>query len=161
MTSRWKSALFAAVALMALAAAPAAAQTFTLTANLHGGEETPIVVTGAFGTATVTVNMTTRTITWVVDVFNLPSGVTAGHIHVGAVGAGGPTMVNFTVPTPASNDFRVSGSATDSGITLRPEQGIRSADDAFQAILGGNTYVNIHSAVNGGGEIRGHLRLVQ
>jgi hypothetical protein len=105
----------------------------------------------------VTVNMSTRTIDWVVDVWNLPSGVSAGHIHVGAPGVGGPTMVNFTVPTPASNDFQIRGSATDSGITLRPDQGIRSADDAFQAILGGNTYVNIHTAVNGGGEIRGQL----
>ena len=119
-----------------------------------------MIVTGAFGTAVVTVDMATRTITWTVDVFNLPSGVTLGHIHVGAVGAAGPTMVNFVVPVPASNDFRISGSATDSGITLRPDQGIRSADDAFQAILGGNTYVNVHSTVNPGGEIRGQLRLV-
>lgn len=163
MMSRWNHVLFAAAALITFAAAPASAQTFTLTANLHGGEETPaVVVTGAFGTATVTVDMSTRTITWIVDVFNLPSGVTAGHIHVGAVGAGGPTMVNFAVPTPASNDFRITGTATaESGITLRPEQGIRSTDDAFQAILGGNTYVNVHTTVNPGGEIRGHLRLVQ
>lgn len=160
MTSRWKSVLFAALALVALAAAPASAQTFTLTANLHGGNETPtVVVTGAFGNATVTVDMTNRTVTWVVDVFNLPSGVSAGHIHVGAVGAGGPTVVNFVVPTPASNDFRVAGTMRDSEFTLRPEQGIRSADDFFQAILGGNTYVNIHSQVNGGGEIRGQLTL--
>jgi CHRD domain len=162
MMPRLKHALIAAAALMTFAAAPVSAQTFTLTANLHGGEETPaVIVTGAFGTATVTVDMATRTITWTVDVFNLPSGVTAGHIHVGAPGAGGPTMVNFTVPTNASNDFRISGSATDSGITLRPEQGIRSADDAYQAILGGNTYVNVHSNVNQGGEIRGQLKLVQ
>ena len=40
-----------------------------------------------------------------------------------------------------------------------PMQGIRSADDMFQAILGGNSYVNVHSAVNGGGEIRGQLVL--
>jgi hypothetical protein len=161
MMSRWKTVLMAAAVLMTLAAAPATAQTFTLTANLTGGEETPIILTGAFGTATVTVDMGARTISWVVDVFNLPSGVTLGHIHVGPVGVAGPTMVNFTVPTPASNDFRITGSATDAGITLRPELGIRSADDAYQAILGGNTYVNIHSAVNGGGEIRGQLRLVE
>lgn len=160
MTSCWKHMLFAAVVLVGLAAAPASAQTFRLTANLHGGEETPVIVTGAFGTAVVTVDMATRTITWTVDVFNLPSGVTLGHIHVGSVGAAGPTMVNFVVPTPASNDFRISGSATASDITLRPDQGIRSADDAFQAILGNNTYVNVHSSVNPGGEIRGQLRLV-
>ena len=160
MISRWKPVLFAAC-LLALAA-PLSAQTFTLTASLHGGNETPaVVVTGAFGNATVTVDMTARTVTWVVDVFNLPSGVTAGHIHVGAPGAGGPTVVNFVVPTPASNDFRVAGTMRDVEFTLRPDQGIRSPDDMFQAILGGNTYVNIHSQVNGGGEIRGQLTLVR
>jgi hypothetical protein len=105
--------------------------------------------------------MTKRTVSWTVDVFNLPSGVTAGHIHVGPAGTPGPTAINFTVPTTASNDFRITGSAADSGFTLRPDQGIRSADDLFQAILGGNTYVNIHTAVNTGGEIRGQLTLKQ
>lgn len=160
MTARWTMALLV-VGLIGFAV-PASAQTFTFTAALNGANETPSPInTGAFGSATVTVNMTTRTITWSVDVFNLPSGVTAGHIHVGAAGTGGPTMVNFTVPTTASNDFNISGSATDSGITLRPDQGIRSTDDAFQAILGGNTYVNVHSSVNPGGEIRGQLVLKQ
>jgi hypothetical protein len=160
MRNRFKAGL-AGAALVLLAAAPASAQTYTLTAELSGGNEAPTtVLTGAFGTATVTVNMSTRTVTWIVDVFNLPSGVTLGHIHVGAPGVAGPTMVNFTVPVSASNDFRITGSAGDSGITLRPEQGIRSADDAFQAIIGGNTYVNIHTAVNGAGEIRGQLKVV-
>ena len=160
MISRWKPVLLAACLLAS--AAPLSAQTFTLTASLHGGNETPAaVVTGAFGNATVTVDMTARTVSWIVDVFNLPSGVTAGHIHVGAPGAGGPTVVNFVVPTPASNDFRVAGTMRDVEFTLRPDQGIRSPDDMFQAILGGNTYVNIHSQVNGGGEIRGQLTLVR
>ena len=43
----------------------------------------------------------------------------------------------------------------------RPDQGIRSADDMFQALLGGNTYVNVHSQVNPGGEIRGQLIVSQ
>jgi hypothetical protein len=44
---------------------------------------------------------------------------------------------------------------------MRGDQGIRSADDVFQAILGGNTYVNVHSQVNPAGEIRGRLVLKQ
>ena len=161
MTLRAKSLLLAALAVATLAAAPAAAQTYTLTAALSGGNETPApgVNTGAFGNATVTVNMTARTVSWVVNVYNMPSGVTAGHIHVGAAGTPGPTVVNFTVPTTASNDFGISGSASDTQFTLRPDQGIRSADDMFQAILGGNSYVNVHSQVNGGGEVRGQLIL--
>ncbi len=161
MTSRWKAVLVVA-ALVALAAAPASAQTFTLTASLNGANETPTALnTGAFGSATVTVDMTARTVSYVVDVFNLPSGVSASHIHAGAAGTSGPVVVNFAPPVPASNDFRFSGTVKDTEFVLRPDQGIRSADDMFQAILGGNSYVNVHSAVNGGGEIRGQLILKQ
>jgi len=161
MNTRWMTPLLAALVTIGLNAVPASAQTFTLTATLTGAQETPApgINTGAFGNATVVVNMGTRTVTWAVNVFNLPSGVTAGHIHVGAVGTPGPTVVNFSVPTTASNDFAITGSAQDTEFTLRPEQGIRSADDMFQAILGGNSYVNVHSAVNTGGEIRGQLTL--
>jgi len=159
MSTRWMTPLLAALITIGLTAVPASAQNVTLRATLTGAQETPApgVNTGAFGNATVVVNMRTRTVTWSVDVFNLPSGVTAGHIHVGAVGTPGPTVINFTVPTGASNDFNITGSAVDTTFTLRPDQGIRSADDMFQALLGGNTYVNVHSAVNGGGEIRGQL----
>jgi hypothetical protein len=160
MNTRWMTPLLAAIVTIGLTA-PVSAQTFTLTATLTGAEETPApgLNTGAFGNATVVVNMATRTVTWTVDVFNFPSGITAAHIHVGAAGTAGPVVVNFTVPTSASNDFRIAGSATDAEFTLRPEQGIRSGDDMFQAILGGNSYVNVHSAVNRGGEIRGQLTL--
>ena len=47
----------------------------------------------------------------------------------------------------------------DTTFTLRPDQGLRSADDVFQAILGENMYVNVHSTVNTGGEIRGQLTM--
>ena len=165
MTTRLIKGLVAAAALTVLTAAPAAAQTFTLTAKLTGaGEATPTangVNTGAFGDATVVVNMSTRTVTYTVNVFNLPSGVIASHIHVGAEGTPGPVVVGFTVPTTASNDFSFTGSVVDTAFVLRPDQGIRSADDMFQAILGNNSYVNVHSAVNPGGEIRGQLILKQ
>jgi CHRD domain len=162
MTSRWIKTLVLAAGLIALAAGAASAQTFTLTAQLNGANETPAALnTGAFGTATVTVDMNARTVTYRVDVFNLPSGVTASHIHVGAAGTGGPVVVNFAPPVPASNDFAFSGTVKDSEFLLRPEQGVRSADDMFQAIIGGNAYVNVHSAVNPGGEIRGQLVLKQ
>ncbi|MDO8680326.1 MAG: CHRD domain-containing protein [Acidobacteriota bacterium] len=149
--------------MLALAAAPAAAQSFTLTAQLSGaGEATQVangVNTGAFGDATVVLNLTAQTVTWTVRVFNLPSGVTAAHIHVGAPATPGPTVVNFTVVANTSNDFSFTGTAAFSTFTLRPDQGIRSPEDMVQAILGENTYINVHSTVNPGGEIRGQLRL--
>jgi CHRD domain-containing protein len=164
MTSRWMKAL-AATLLVGLTATPASAQTFTLTATLTGaGESTQTkdgVNTGAFGDATIVVDMTARTVTYTVRVFNLPSGVTASHIHAGAALTSGPVVVPFTVPTTASNDFSFTGTVADTGFILAPNVGIRSADDMFQAILGNNSYVNVHSAVNPGGEIRGQLLLKQ
>src|SRR6266704_1194054 len=123
-----------ATAFVGFAAAPASAQSFTLTASLNGANEPPIpgINTGAFGSATVVVNMAARTVTYTVNVFNLPSGVTASHIHVGAVGTPGPVVVNFAPPVPASNDFTFTGTVKDTEFVLRPEQGIRSADDMFQ-----------------------------
>lgn len=155
------SLIFAGVFVLA-AAAQAQAQTYTFTAKLSGGNETPaLVITGAGGTATVTLDTAANTVSWVIDVYNLPSGVTAGHIHVGAPGVGGPTLINFTVVAGTSNDFRISGSAVASDLTARQPQGINSWDDFEQAMLSGDCYVNVHSQVNPGGEIRGPLVLKQ
>jgi hypothetical protein len=149
--------------LIGLASATAAAQSFTLTAQLNGGNEATTTAnginTGAFGDCRIVVDMTSQTVTYNVNVFNLPSGVTASHIHVGAEKTAGPVVVNFTVPATASNDFGFAGSVAFSAFVLRPDQGIRSSDDMVQAILGGNSYCNVHSQVNPGGEIRGQFVL--
>jgi hypothetical protein len=161
MSSRGIRILLLAATIATLGALPAAAQTYTLTATLTGAGENPGINTGAFGTSTVTVDLGARTVTYRVDVFNLPSGVSASHIHAGAVGTNGPVVINFAPPVPASNDFGFSGTVRDTEFILRPEAGIRSADDMFQAIIGGNSYVNVHSSANPGGEIRGQLSLVR
>ena len=157
----WLKSLLLTTGLLAFVAAPASAQTFTLTANLSGAgqatQTTNGLNTGAFGDAIVTVNMATQTLTYTVRVFNLPSGVSASHIHVGADKTAGPVVVNFAAPVPASNDFDFTGVVKFSEFVLRPDQGIRSSDDMVQAILGGNSYVNVHSSANPGGEIRGQL----
>ncbi len=137
-------------------AGTAEAQIIRLSANLSGSSETPIVLTGAFGTANVTVDMATQTVSWSIDVWNMPSGTNNAHFHVGGPGIPGPTVVNIPFPANVSNDYNLSGSAT-SASALRPEQGIRSWDDFLQSLVGGQIYINIHSAVNGGGEIRGQV----
>jgi CHRD domain-containing protein len=162
MTVRWKLAAFVSAAFIGLAV-PASAQSYTLLATLTGaGEATQTangINTGAFGDATIIVDIGARTVTYTVRVFNLPSGITASHIHVGAAQTPGPVVVTFAVPLTASNDFGYSGVVRDTEFILRPEAGIRTPDDMFQAIIGGNSYVNVHSQVNPGGEIRGQLTL--
>ena len=80
MTSR-SIVVFVAAALVGFAAAPVSAQTFRLTASLNGanepviqaGQVVPGLNTGAFGDAVVIVDMTARTVTYPVNVFNLKS----------------------------------------------------------------------------------------
>jgi hypothetical protein len=148
----------AGLCVLLVSAAQAQAQTITWTANLHGGNEVPGVVTGSAGTATVTWNTATRTGTYRVDVYNMPVGTTASHIHAGAAGVAGPVIVNFTVPAGGiSNDFGLSGTFSCSDVVNRPAQGVNSCDDFEQLMMLNNAYVNVHSTANPGGEIRGQL----
>ena len=80
--------LIAAAALLLGTSAQAQAQTVRLTAVLSGGERSPDADprTGATGTAEVFVNLATKDVTYTIKVFNIPSGTTAGHFHVGPVG---------------------------------------------------------------------------
>jgi hypothetical protein len=155
---RTMKCLMAAAALLLGASAQANAQTVRLTAVLSGSNETPaIIVTGATGTAEVFVNLATQSVTYKVNVFNLPSGAVGGHFHVGGPGAGGPVVVDLAPPANISNDFTLSGTADAASLRVRAEQGIRTWEDFIQALVGGQIYVNIHSAVNPGGETRGQL----
>ena len=142
-------------------AGAAQAQTVQFTATLTGANETPPVLTGAYGQASVTLDLATQTVSWVIDVFNMPSGTNNAHFHVGGPGLAGPTVVNIAFPAGISNDYRLTGSATATNLIPRGDQGIRSWDDFLQSLVGGQTYINVHSAVNGGGEIRGQVLRVQ
>jgi hypothetical protein len=150
----------AATVLLLNVAATAQGQTITLTAELSGAEETPApgVLTGSFGFAVVRLDVAAKSWDWTIDVFNMPSGTTNAHFHVGGKGLAGPTVVNIPFPANVSNDYRLTGSANALS-NARPDQGIRSVDDFIQSMVGGQIYVNIHSTVNGGGEIRGQLRV--
>lgn len=148
----------AAVVVLAMAG-PAGAQTVNFTANLSGDQEPPApgVTTGAFGTATVTWNTVTQTLTWIIDVWNMPSGTSNAHFHVGGPGVAGPTVVNIAFPANISNDFRLTGSATETDLLPRAAQGIRSWEDFGQSLVGGQIYINVHSIANPGGEVRGQV----
>ncbi|MGE0813204.1 MAG: CHRD domain-containing protein [Vicinamibacterales bacterium] len=153
----------AAAAVVGLGATTdASAQTYRLTAVLSGANETPAaIVTGATGTAEVFVNVATETVTYRVEVFNLPSGAVGGHFHVGGPGVGGPVVIDLAPPANVSNDFVLAGTVNPSALRARPDQGIRTFEDFIQSLVAGQVYVNIHSAVNPGGETRGQLTVSQ
>lgn len=85
------------------------------------------------------------------------TGVTMAHIHTGAPGVAGPVFVTLlnqpSSPSATINGVIVSGSFTSSnlpaGVTLQALKDL---------LLGGNSYVNVHTSANVQGEIRGQIR---
>lgn len=150
-----------AAALVVALAQGAQAQTFKATATLQGGEEVPALLTGAVGTAEVIVDGDSRELNVTLRIFNLPTGSTAGHIHVGSRGVAGPVVLDFPIPGGRTGDVELSFRASRSSLRPRPELGILTIDDLIQTIAAGGAYVNIHTSQNPAGEIRGQLTVSQ
>ena len=108
--------------------------------TLSGAQEVPPVKTAATGTATVTIksdkSVSGRITTSGID-------ATAAHIHEGEAGKNGPVIVPFT-------------KAADG--TWSIASGAKLTDTQYASYLAGNLYVNVHSAANKAGEIRGQLK---
>jgi len=153
--------LCAVTAALSLFAAPVSAQTINLVATLTGAAETPApgVNTGAAGNAAVHVDVPNEELSITLNVYNLPSPSTAAHIHVAPPGLAGPVVIDFPIPTGRTGDVSITFRVGASAFRTRPEIGIVTMTDAIQAILNGNAYVNVHTAANGAGEIRGQLTL--
>jgi CHRD domain len=158
MRTQWLFGIVTGALVVATAATPRAQSgLITVQALMSGGAEAPTPVnTGAFGIANITLNPSAGEVSWVIDAYNFPSGLTMGHIHAGSPGTAGPVIVDFN-PTNIgqSGAFRLTG--TSRTVVPRPAQGIRTMEEAIFAIAAGNTYANLHSQANPGGEIRGQL----
>ncbi len=148
-----------AAGLMLMLAASASAQVINFEATLSGGEEAPApgLNTGAVGAAEVGVDLTNREVVVNLQLFNIPTGTTAGHIHAGARGTSGPVILDFNFPAGRTGDMPITFRLGSSAFRPRPEIGINTLDDAIQTIAGGNSYINIHTTQYPGGEIRGQL----
>jgi CHRD domain-containing protein len=109
--------------------------------KLSGSEEVPAVTTSASGSGTITVK-DDKTVSGSVKT----SGVagTAAHIHMGPAGRNGPVII----PLTKSSD----------GNTWSVPAGAKLTDAQYEAYKAGGLYVNVHSAANKGGEVRGQLK---
>lgn len=140
----------AAVALIGVACGddstgiPAGLEVYTATLNGTNEKPTP-VTTAATGTAIVTVMG--NLVSWSVEVVNIDS-IVAGHIHHGPVDSAGPVRVNFNPPVTGQN---FTGVAAQGSFVV-------TGDSVQTWLREGNAYVNIHTQINGAGEIRGQLR---
>ena len=126
-----------------------------LTAALDGGQENPGTDSPATGTATLSnYDVTNKTFDLVVTVTGVaPTEVTGFHFHRGGVGVNGPVVLDLLglaplVPTGTGFTFTLNNlilGAFAGGV----------ANEA--ALLGGQLYLNIHTASAPGGLIRGQI----
>jgi hypothetical protein len=132
--------LLAGTLLSAILAAGASAETVTYKAELKGSQEVPATESKGTGTATATYDTATKTLKWNVTFSGLSGPATAAHIH-GPAEAGKNAGVAIGFEKPDS-----------------PIEGSKTLTDAQAADLAaGKLYINIHTAANKGGEIRGQL----
>ena len=160
---RFLSVIAGIAAGLLISSVPASAQVITMTANLNGGEETPApgLLTGAVGTALVSVDTLNEELAVTLALFNIPTTTAAGHIHIAPRGIAGPVVINFPIPAGRTGDLPLTFRVGVAAFVARPEIGIITISDAIQAIVGGNAYVNIHTSQYPGGAILGQLSLAK
>src|SRR6266699_7206987 len=115
-------------------------------AFLSGANEPTPIATAAQGLATVTVNG--DSIHYRIELSNIDSAFLA-HIHHGAAGTSSGVIVPLYVSPRPSTDLNFSGVLIDSTVAV--------TDVILSQIRADTTYVNVHTKLNPGGEIRGQL----
>ena len=128
-------ALLAGLAL----AAPGHAVVVTYVASLDGTQEVPPNASPASGSGTFTIDTVANTIAVSATFSGLVAPQTAAHIHCCAPpGVNAGVIIPFPIGSPIIGTF-----------------GYVEANEAN--ILAGNSYINVHSQVFPGGEIRGQI----
>ena len=137
---------FSIASLLGLGAcsmAPMASTSTALTARLSGAGEVPMVATAATGQLEASLTPGSNVLTWKLTYAGLSGPATAAHFH-GPAAVGQNAGVAVPIPGPLASP--VSGSAT-----LSPNQ--------VAELTAGRWYVNVHTAANPGGEIRGQVNV--
>lgn len=134
-------AFFATLALGAAVAFAAPASAEKLKATLDGKSEVPATTSSGSGTAELDYDAASKKLSWTVNYSGLSGPATAAHFH-GPAEAGKNAGVAVAIPNAASSPVKGEATLTDA----------QAAD-----LLGGKYYINIHTAANPGGEIRGQV----
>ncbi len=134
----------AAGAVLLASAAPSYAAAVTFKADLKGSSEVPPNTAAGSGTVTATFDPATKQLTWNGSYSGLTGPATAAHFH-GPAEAGKNAGVVIWISEkgqPFPSPFKGSATLTDA----------QAAD-----LMAGRYYVNVHTAANPGGELRGQL----
>ena len=142
---------------------------FVFTATLNGGNQSPPIATPGTGTATVTWNTVTNQMGVDVTFGGLTTPTTAAHIHC-CVTPPGNTGVATTVPTftgfplgvtsgTYTHTFDMTSAASYNPAFVTANGGTTAGAEAalLAGLEAGQAYLNIHTTMFPGGEIRGFL----
>jgi hypothetical protein len=167
---RYVSPALVMMAALMLPAPAANAIPFTFTVDLSGANEVPVVVSPGTGVATVVLDPTAQTLQVNATFSGLTSITTAAHIHCCAplgTNAGVATTLpafpgfplGVTAGTYSSEVFDLTQPLIYNPAFVTLQGGtIPQAETALiTGILGGQSYFNIHTMINPGGELRAQL----
>jgi CHRD domain len=134
----------AAGAVILASASPSFAATTAFKADLKGSTEVPPNQTTGSGSVTATYDPATKQLTWNGTFSGLTGPATAAHIHG---------------PAEAGKNAGVAAWISEKGKPLEsPFKGSATLTDAQASdLMAGLLYINIHTAANPGGELRGQL----
>ena len=121
-------------------ASPSMAANVNLKADLKGASEVPPVDSKGTGSVTATFDTASKKLSWKGNVTGLSGPATAAHFHSGEVGKNG----GVAVPIAGADKGSFEGSAT-------------LTDAQAEELVAGKWYVNVHTAANKGGEVRGQV----
>jgi len=110
-------------------------------ATLDGKSEVPAVTSAGKGTADLDYDAASKKLSWKLTYSGLSGPATAAHFH-GPAEAGKNAGVAVAIPNATSSPVEGSATLTDA----------QAAD-----LMAGKYYINIHTAANPGGEIRGQV----
>jgi CHRD domain len=129
----------AALALGAAVAFAGPAFADKMKAALDGKSEVPANTSAGTGTADIDYDAASKKLTWKLTYSGLSGPATAAHFH-GPAEAGKNAGVAVAIPNAGTSPVEGSATLTDA----------QAAD-----LMAGKYYVNVHTAANPGGEIRG------
>ncbi|HXD47043.1 MAG TPA: CHRD domain-containing protein [Pseudolabrys sp.] len=138
-----RPALLIACAAAFSIAAPAFAETVNLKAAMTTAQEVPPTQGSGKGEVTATYDTASKKLSWKGTYSGLSGPATAAHFH-GPAGSGKNAGVAIPIFAGAAAKSPFEGSAT-------------LTDAQAKELMAGEWYVNIHTATNKAGEIRGQV----
>lgn len=123
---------------------PAADDTVAIDIDASGKHAVPPVDGDASASGSITLDKNSGALSGQITASNLSGAITAAHIHAAVAGASGGIMVTLEADPANANQMNVpSGTVLDQA--------------SMDALLSAQYYVNIHTAAQASGEVRGQI----